>query len=88
MKQLHIAKRGNISNTGAIGKFSIGSTVADAAMYDYVLRLLGSIPVGPNGLAIGRSSCPNFFASASISRTYPDTRQRHGAFDGWAPRFF
>ena len=42
-------------DTRAIGKFSIGSTVANAGMYDYVLPL-----VGPNGLSIGRTHMPKF----------------------------
>jgi hypothetical protein len=35
----------------------------------------------------GACSCPSSFASESISRTFPDTRQRHGVFDGLARRF-
>jgi class 3 adenylate cyclase len=42
-------------NTRAIGQFSIGSTVANAGMYDYALPL-----VGPNGLSIGRTYMPKF----------------------------
>jgi hypothetical protein len=41
--------------TRAIGKFSIGSTVANAGMHDYVLALVGS-----NGLSIGRTHMPKF----------------------------
>jgi hypothetical protein len=43
------------TNTRAIGKFSIGSTVANAGMYDYVLATVGS-----NGLSIGRTHMPKF----------------------------
>src|SRR5262245_26914660 len=32
-------------------------------------------------------TCPNFFVSESISRTFPDTHQRHGGFAGLARRF-
>src|SRR5215472_13288631 len=32
-------------------------------------------------------TCPSSFASESISRTFPDTRQRHGGFVGLARRF-
>jgi len=41
--------------TRAIGKVSIGSTVANAGMYDYASPL-----VGPNGLSIGRVHMPKF----------------------------
>ena len=54
------------------------AAVASAGMYDYALP-----QVGPNGRSAARS-CPSSFASESISRTSPDTRQRHGAFDGLA----
>ena len=38
-----------------MGKFSTGSAVANAGMYDYVLA-----SVGPKGLAIGRTQMPKF----------------------------
>ena len=33
-------------------------------------------------------TCPSSFASESIRRTFPDTRQRHGGFVGLARRFY
>jgi hypothetical protein len=38
-------------------------------------------------LRAGPRACPSSFASESISRTFPDTRQRHGGFVGLARRF-
>ncbi len=69
-------------NTRATGKFSIGSTVVNSGMSEYVSPLSGI-----NCLSMGDRTCQNSFALEFISRTFPDTRQRHGAFGGWARRF-
>ena len=69
-------------NMRAIGQFSIGSTVVNSEMDEYVLSLLGT-----NGFSMGARTCQNSFALESISRTFPDTRQKHGALAGLARRF-
>src|SRR5271166_5970294 len=46
-------------STRVIGKFSTGSTVANAGMYDYVLALVGACPfsVGRKPVLVGLLAC-------------------------------
>src|SRR5215470_18865649 len=41
-------------------------------------------PWYPRAVLPAPRTCPSSFASESISRTFPDTRQRHGGFVGLA----